>query len=393
MNTRVLVIFLVTLIVACGPSSTQQAKAPIRLGLMYDLTGAVADNVIPALHGAQIAIDEANAAGGVNGHQLETDIVDDASNVSTGIANYHKLVDRDGIRLIIGPDFTPIAVAVAALAEADHVLMYDTSSTAIPLTTPLKNYVFAASATGVANSAATANLLVSMKKTKIGLIMESDAFGQQNTAALNDALSKRGTSISLTTGMDPQAVDATSQIAKMKQAGVDAVVTALTADPTAAVIKAAFQQSFNVPLFAIGGVLIGPVVPLIQGGQTPIEFYATTSFSCPLGIGTCGKDIIAKYVKRFGGPASTAGINPYYPMLAYFAALKRAKSFDPDDVKAALESAPPYESPVLPPIQFSPSNHRGTGQAYLVGYKDGKPYFFGDDINKNTIHQWLPSGA
>jgi hypothetical protein len=77
------------------------------------------------------------------------------------------------------------------------------------------------------------------------------------------------------------------------------------------------------------------------------------------------------------------GINGYYPTKALFAALKTAKSFEPDDIVAALESAPAFTNDFTLPLKYSSTSHLGVQEQMLEGYKGGKVYFFGNDINNN----------
>src|SRR4030065_2783403 len=67
------IIMLVVLILsACAPAATQAPPAqPIKIGVLYNLTGGMASLDVPSANGAKLAAKEINAAGGVLGRQLE----------------------------------------------------------------------------------------------------------------------------------------------------------------------------------------------------------------------------------------------------------------------------------------------------------------------------------
>src|SRR5215207_2713420 len=69
---------------------------PIRIGLGFDLTGAESSLDLPAANGAQLAIAEINAAGGVLGRQLEGVLHDTRYEMDITAQVAHQFVEEDG---------------------------------------------------------------------------------------------------------------------------------------------------------------------------------------------------------------------------------------------------------------------------------------------------------
>ena len=67
------------------------------------------------MNGAQIAVEEINAAGGINGYQVEFSFQDDVSDSETAMNAYNKLMDG-GMQILVGPVTTGPAISVSAQA-------------------------------------------------------------------------------------------------------------------------------------------------------------------------------------------------------------------------------------------------------------------------------------
>jgi len=113
---------LVLGVVACGDDGQQDE--PFRIGVMESLTGAGETYGTVANQSKQMAADEINAAGGIDGRMLEFVVEDSKCNAADAIAAYHKLTDVDGVKIILGTSCSAAMLGVAPLAEADGVILF-----------------------------------------------------------------------------------------------------------------------------------------------------------------------------------------------------------------------------------------------------------------------------
>jgi branched-chain amino acid transport system substrate-binding protein len=113
------------LIVACGSNTGTgtTAKAPYHLTIGTDLSGPFsASSGIPQTEGFLAYIANLNTAGGVNGHKVQIDLLDDRSDVQTGLANYQNAVSSESLALLM-EQASAIAGPVAAKAINDHLVV------------------------------------------------------------------------------------------------------------------------------------------------------------------------------------------------------------------------------------------------------------------------------
>ena len=143
-----LVAFVCLAGVVAGGSGEGGSGDTYKIGFIGPLTGDNANYGIRCSNAARLAIDEINAAGGIDGKHLELIAEDSEGTVDKALASYEKLAYMDEVCAIIGPVFTSPALAVAQRCQEDGIVMVSPSAThkdvtAQPATNPDGlNYVF-----------------------------------------------------------------------------------------------------------------------------------------------------------------------------------------------------------------------------------------------------------
>ena len=78
------------------------SDGPFRVGVMESLTGPGETYGTVSVQAKQMAVDEINAAGGINGRMLELIVEDSKCSAQDAITAYNKLTDVDGVKIILG---------------------------------------------------------------------------------------------------------------------------------------------------------------------------------------------------------------------------------------------------------------------------------------------------
>jgi branched-chain amino acid transport system substrate-binding protein len=117
---RVLRVLLVVL--ACAGAGGCRRQEPIRLGFVAGLTGRHYDLGVSCRNGAQLAVDDLNAAGGIAGRPVELLVEDDAQDPATARRVVQRLIDA-GVVAIVGHCTSAMTAATLPLADRAHVLM------------------------------------------------------------------------------------------------------------------------------------------------------------------------------------------------------------------------------------------------------------------------------
>lgn len=120
----------VSLLAACGSDTAGTNGKELIIGASGPLTGNTASYGQAVQKGAQLAVDEINAAGGVNGITLKLDFQDDENNAQKA-NNAYNIVKDNGAKVFMGTVTSGPCVSVVELAHEDNMFMITPSGTAV----------------------------------------------------------------------------------------------------------------------------------------------------------------------------------------------------------------------------------------------------------------------
>lgn len=140
----ILAISMLTMgLVGCGNGQGSSGDADeIVIGAIGPLSGGASTYGQSVKNGAQIFLDKVNANGGIDGKQVVLKFEDDEADPTKAINAYDKLVNQDGVGLLLGPVTSGAANAVGPNATSDGVPMITPSGTETNLTTTGGEFVF-----------------------------------------------------------------------------------------------------------------------------------------------------------------------------------------------------------------------------------------------------------
>ena len=181
---------LIATAVLAGLSGHAQAQN-IRIGFQAPLTGPAASDGKTALQGAQLAVEQINAAGGIKGRPLELVVLDDQTQPAQAVPIANKFIG-DGIKAVISGSYSgPTRAAAGVFQEAK--IPYISAYAIHPDIVRAGNYVFRTSFMGEVQGRAAAKLIADiMKKKRVTMVNVNNDFGQALSAGMKDAAPKLG---------------------------------------------------------------------------------------------------------------------------------------------------------------------------------------------------------
>lgn len=221
---------------AGGRAWAQTASSPVRIGVLYDLTGPFTGaGSVPGSIGTQIAIDLVNEHGGVLGkHKIEPVKGDAQSKVEVALNEAERLISQQHVDTILGIYASPEAVPLAEKMEQAKKILWITIAVA---TKVLKGknltYTFrpgvSADAYGAAAIAflkehSTAQLKIDPTKLKCAIIHEDGPYGSDTGAADEVHAKADGMPIVLNEAYSATTSDLSSLVTKLKRADADVIL-------------------------------------------------------------------------------------------------------------------------------------------------------------------------
>lgn len=185
---------LVAGIAAMALAGAAQAET-IKIGFHAPSTGFAAADGKSAVMGAELAVSQINAKGGVNGKNLELIIYDDQASPKNSVPIANKLIGRDKVKIAISGSYSGATRAAAGVFQAAKI-PYIAAYAVHPSITRAGNYVFRTSFMGEVQGRAGAKLVGDvLKKKRVVLITLKNDFGKSLAAGFKEKASAFGITI------------------------------------------------------------------------------------------------------------------------------------------------------------------------------------------------------
>ncbi|MGH7112214.1 MAG: ABC transporter substrate-binding protein [Stellaceae bacterium] len=169
------------------------AAAPIKIGFPIPLSGATALYGVPVLKGAELAVQEINAKGGVLGRKLVLLPRDSKASADEAVRLSRELIIKDNVDFLVGTLTSAEAPAVSTVAKANRIVFIAPTSETTRLTDPthINPYVFRVTSNTTVEGLASAELMAKWKNVKTVATTSPDyAYGRDVTAAFIKYLKK-----------------------------------------------------------------------------------------------------------------------------------------------------------------------------------------------------------
>lgn len=315
----------------------------ILIGVSASITGSAPTNGMRTEQGAQMAVDEINAAGGVLGKQLELYVADDGGVQDTGI-NATNLIASQGVVAQVGPTLSGLALAVEGIvSQAQYPILVGATSPKL-VTTIDNQWLFRVRASDTIQAKlaavyATENLGCS----KIGLFTNSNDYGSGARAVVEEYLTEKGIEF-VSESHNTGDTDMTSQVLKLKDAGVDCVIVWTDDAETALSARQFYDLGLDVPIIGSTSISTPQVNELCQPEWLE-NWYSCTDFTT-----SNDSELVQTFVKSFN---EKYGEDPELYAVTYYSAIyllkdaiERANSTDPSAIRDALEETDGLEVPI-----------------------------------------------
>ena len=192
---KLLRIFVVTSLVALMGVAVPVSAGSIKIGFNVPLTGFAAADGKSALIGAELAVEQVNAAGGINGDSLELVVYDDQASPKESAPLAAKLITKDQVVAGISGSYSGATRAAATIYQ-ENSTPYISAYAVHPDITRSGDYVFRTSFMGEVQGRAGAKLIGEMMgKKKVAVITLANDFGKSLAAGFKEASAAYGVEI------------------------------------------------------------------------------------------------------------------------------------------------------------------------------------------------------
>ncbi len=311
MTLVALALLLGTAIGLVSPVSAQQ-KAPYVIGVVLDMTGRQSNLGVGCKRGLDIAVDEVNKAGGVNGRQLQIVLLDGESDPAKAVIDTKRLIEVDKAAVLAGYTASSSTMASMQTAEGGKVPLI-ASSPIVAEGAAVKKWIF--TVTPRQKEASLPALLEAMTQRgakRIAYLYIDNVFGQNGLAVMQEAAKGMNMTLAVVEKYAVGATDLGPQITHIKVAGADGLIITGNVPDTTMAIKNARELGFTAPIFSDYAVVSPEFVELAgKYGDGIVSTSLKTLVAPDLPANDPQKkvcmDLYDKYTKLYGAFSLYAG--------------------------------------------------------------------------------------
>jgi branched-chain amino acid transport system substrate-binding protein len=321
------------------------ARADILVATAGPMTGQYASFGEQMKRGAEMAIADINAKGGVLGQKLVLEIGDDACDPKQAVAVANQMVNKK-IKFMAGHFCSGSSIPASKIYNEEGILQMTPASTNPKLTEQGYKNVFRTCGRDDVQGIYAANYVVDKKiGSKIAILHDKSAYGKGLADEFKKQLNKRGVNEIMYEAYNQGDKDFSALITKMKGAGVDLVYIGGYHTEAGLITRQSREQGFNAQIMS-GDALVDQQYWQITGatGEGTLMTFAPDPRKSP-----AAKDVVAKF-KAQGYDPEGYTLYTYAAFQVFAEAAERAKSLDLDKLIKVLREGT-YNT-VIGPLAF-----------------------------------------
>ncbi len=358
-------------------AAAQSNSTPIIIGSSIPMTGGVATFGQHSRWGSELAIDEANAAGGVLGRKIEMDFQDNRCNPAEAVKSVTKMISDKKYVAIFDGLCSSVALAIMPLVERAEIpfVVANASATSISEKSGVggNKWTFKVNPTdGSLLNALVVWLDKNGSAKNIAFLGEDTDFGRAGVLGFESALKRFNLKLSSVDLYQKGTADFTTVLAKIKsKKPAKLALYAIDAD-FQNIMRQWYSAGGGIPL--TGRVLVDQVPKEILDsgfldGTTSVQNY-DTAIDTPR-----NKAFVEAFKKKFNTPPILVSFESYEATQVLIDAIKRAGSTNPTAIRDALAKTK-FSSMLGADIEFD-EHHQAHNNAVILGIRGGKVVVLG----------------
>jgi len=325
-------------------ATAAQAAEPIKIGVIGEQSSVAGASLTKA---AEMAADDINAHGGVDGRQIQVITYDDHSSAAEAVRAFQRAVNQDKVVAVVGSYISEVALALEPWAARLHVPYITPGAASTEITKQVHdNYNnFKYTFDGTLNSAFIAqsicdfshDALVEGFHMKTAVVMSEDAaWTTPLDARYLECLPKAGLKVLDHIRFNPDTTDFTPIFNKIEGEHPNVIITGISHVGVQPTVQWHEQQ---VPI-AMGGISSQATTSTFwEDTNGATESVISQTLAAPdVALSPKTEPFAAAYVKRYGDSPAYVGYTTYDMIHVIADSIKRAGSTDPDKLVSAIET-------------------------------------------------------
>ncbi|MGY2046562.1 ABC transporter substrate-binding protein [Methylobacterium sp. JK268] len=346
------------------PAIVRAQAGPIRIGHLTPRTGFLGPLGEYAVMAAQLATEEINAAGGIDGRRIEL-LTEDSVNPQTASSKAERFVERDKVAAIVGEISSASALAIGQVAQRGHTPFFNTGANSDALRGPdCKRYMFHIEGANSMYVKAVGRSLVQdgLVKGKKWYSLTADyAFGHDLLRVAKVFMQGNGGAFAADELVPTDATDFSAYLIKIRQAKPDLVISNLAGNQITNFLKqyAEYGLPFPVAGFGFDTALAWGAGAGSFAGTWPCLWHHLVDTPS-------AKAFVAAFGKKYGKPPENQAWGDYNGVRIVAQAIREAKSTEGPALVSYLEGGAKFDVMKPRPGYFRARDHQLISEMYAI---------------------------
>ncbi len=358
---------------ATQAAAPEASTEPILVGIVLPLTGKQAKFGEIEKLSFDMALEEINAAGGINGQPLQFLYEDDTGVPATGSSVAEKLINKDKVVMLGGGYSSSVCKSLARVAQQNQMPLLINTGSADDITQKGYDYVFRLNPPASEYAKGTETFLSEIVQPKTAVtIYENSDFGTSSSEKFSATCEKLGIEVTMSEGFESGTMDFRPILIKAKELNPDLVYMVAYVNDAPQIMKQAKELRLMPKMFLGNGAgFTMPSFPETGGAAAEFVFSTTLWYQTLNYPGA--KEYYDKFMEMHGKETEYHGAEAYAAAYVMADALSRAKSFAPADVRQALADTDMIT--VFGPVKFQDYNNmtnQNSVDTYLTQWINGQ---------------------
>lgn len=360
-----------------GEGSSSKGGDTIKIGANLELSGAVASYGSSEADAIDLAIEEINAAGGIDGKQIELIKVDNKSDAAEATSAAIKLTSQDKVVAIIGAATSGASVAQVQIATDTKTPMISPSGTSTTVTVgndgKVNPFTFRTAFIDPFQGTVAANFAANELKVKTAAVYADNAsdYAKGLAASFIKDFEAAGGKIVAKEAYVAKDTDFRSTLTNIKSSNPEFVFIPGYYEEVGLIVKQARELGITVPLMGADG-WDSPTIVDLAGADALNNTFIITAYSADDPDGKA-KEFADSFTKKYGKAPNSFNALGYDSVYLLKDAIERAGSTDGTKIKEAIEATD--KLPLVTGLYSVDENHHPIKSAVIIEFVDGEQVF------------------
>jgi branched-chain amino acid transport system substrate-binding protein len=310
--------------------------ASVKVGALFPLTGGSAYQGKSFKQAIELAQEEINAAGGIDGMKLEVVFEDDKGIPADAVNAAQKLITQDKVSAILGDFNSNATLAVRAVTEREKVVQLTPGSTADSITEPGHPYMFRNLMPNSFQAPEMAKFATKKMNLKnVAIIAENTDYGRSGAENYQKAAEEAGGTILAVEYYNQGDKDFYAQLTKLKNLGADGIFISGLITEGAQILKQGRDLGISAQWIGMGGFTNDTFAELAEGaaeGMVHVSYFEPGAYE----YFPDSKSFVENYNKKYGVNPDMYAANGYESVYILAEAIKQAGGGDREKIREAM---------------------------------------------------------